>query len=68
MRVIVAEDEVLLREGIARLLGDEGYEVVALAGSRDDLLGKVAAHRPELVVTENRMAPEFRDGGRGAAR
>ena len=68
MRVIVAEDEVLLREGIARLLGDEGYEVVALAGSRDDLLGKVAAHRPELVVTDIRMPPDFTDEGLAAAR
>ena len=68
MRVIIAEDEVLLREGIARILGDEGYDVVALAGSRDDLLGKVAAHRPELVVTDIRMPPDFTDEGLAAAR
>ncbi len=68
MRVIIAEDEVLLREGIARILGDEGYDVVALAGSRDDLLGKVAAHRPELVVTDIRMPPSFTDEGLAAAR
>lgn len=68
MRVIIAEDEVLLREGIARILGDEGYEVVALAGSHDDLIGKVAAHRPELVVTDIRMPPSFTDEGLAAAR
>jgi DNA-binding NarL/FixJ family response regulator len=68
MRVIIAEDEVLLREGIARILGDEGYEVVALAGGHDDLMGKVAAHRPELVVTDIRMPPTFTDEGLAAAR
>jgi DNA-binding NarL/FixJ family response regulator len=68
MRVIIAEDEVLLREGIARILGDEGYEVVALAGSHDDLIAKVAAHRPELVVTDIRMPPSFTDEGLAAAR
>lgn len=68
MRVIIAEDEVLLREGIARILGDERYDVVALAGSQDDLLGKVAAHRPELVVTDIRMPPSFTDEGLAAAR
>lgn len=68
MRVIIAEDEVLLREGIARILGDEGYEIVALAGSHDDLLGKVAAHRPDLVVTDIRMPPSFTDEGLAAAR
>ena len=68
MRVIIAEDEVLLREGIARILADEGYDVVALAGSRDELIGKVAAHRPDLVVTDIRMPPDFTDEGLVAAR
>src|ERR1700712_1248628 len=67
MRVIIAEDEVLLREGIARILGDEGYQVVALAGDRDDLIGKVRAHRPELVVTDIRMPPSFSNEGIAAA-
>lgn len=67
MRVIIAEDEVLLREGIARILGDEGYQVVALAGDRDDLIGKVRAHRPELVVTDIRMPPSFSNEGIDAA-
>lgn len=68
MRVIIAEDEVLLREGIARILGDEGYEVAGLAGSRDELLAMVAAHRPELVLTDIRMPPGFTDEGLTAAR
>lgn len=67
MRVIIAEDEVLLREGISRILGEEGYDVVALAGDRDDLLGKVRAHRPDLVVTDIRMPPTFTDEGLDAA-
>jgi DNA-binding NarL/FixJ family response regulator len=58
---------VLLREGIARILGDEGYQVVALAGDRDDLIGKVRAHRPELVVTDIRMPPSFSNEGIDAA-
>ena len=67
MRVIIAEDEVLLREGIARILGDEGYQVVALAADRDDLIGKVKAHRPDLVVTDIRMPPSFSNEGIAAA-
>jgi len=67
MRVIIAEDEVLLREGIARILGENGYQVVALAGNRDDLIGKVAAHRPDMVVTDIRMPPGFTDEGLIAA-
>ena len=67
MRVIIAEDEVLLREGIARILSEEGYDIVALAGTKDDLTGKVAAHRPDLVVTDIRMPPGFIDEGLVAA-
>jgi len=67
MRVIIAEDEVLLREGISRILGDEGYDVVALAGDPDDLLGKVRAFQPDLVVTDIRMPPTFTDEGITAA-
>ena len=68
MRLIIAEDDVLLREGIARILGDEGYEIVAQAGDRDDLLDKVRTHHPDVVVTDIRMPPTFtRDGHRGRA-
>jgi DNA-binding NarL/FixJ family response regulator len=67
MRVILAEDDVLLREGIARILGDEGYVVVAQAGDRDDLLEKVRRHIPDLVVTDIRMPPTFTRDGIAAA-
>ena len=67
MRVIIAEDEVLLREGIARILADEGYEIVALAHDRDGLIAAVAAHLPDLVVTDIRMPPTFTDEGIAAA-
>jgi DNA-binding NarL/FixJ family response regulator len=67
MRVVIAEDDVLLREGIARILGDEGYDVVAQAGGRDELLEQVHAHRPELVVTDIRMPPTFTRDGIAAA-
>jgi DNA-binding NarL/FixJ family response regulator len=68
MRVVIAEDEVLLREGIARILGDEGHEIVATAGDADDLVGKVRAYRPDLVLTDIRMPPDFTDDGLRAAR
>ena len=67
MRAIIAEDEVLLREGIVRILTDEGYEIVASADDADDLLGKVRAYRPELVVTDIRMPPTLSDDGLRAA-
>jgi DNA-binding NarL/FixJ family response regulator len=67
MRLIIAEDDVLLREGVARILGDEGYEVVAQASDRDDLLDKVRLHRPDVVVTDIRMPPTFTRDGIAAA-
>ena len=67
MRLIIAEDDVLLREGIARILGEEGFEVVAQAGDRDDLVEKVRAHRPDVVVTDIRMPPTFTRDGIAAA-
>ena len=67
MRLIIAEDDVLLREGIARILGDEGFEVVAQAGDRNDLVEKVRAHRPDVVVTDIRMPPTFTRDGIAAA-
>jgi len=67
MRVVIAEDDVLLREGIARILGDEGYEVVGQAGRRDELLEQVHTHHPELVVTDIRMPPTFTRDGIAAA-
>jgi DNA-binding NarL/FixJ family response regulator len=67
MRMIIAEDDVLLREGVARILGDEGFEVVAQAGDRDDLMDKVRAHLPDVVVTDIRMPPTFTRDGIAAA-
>jgi DNA-binding NarL/FixJ family response regulator len=67
MRVILAEDDVLLREGIARIFGEEGYDVVAQAGDRDDLLEKVRSHHPDLVVTDIRIPPTFTRDGIAAA-
>jgi DNA-binding NarL/FixJ family response regulator len=67
MRLIIAEDDVLLREGIARILGDEGYDVVGQAGDRDELLDLVRAHRPDVVVTDIRMPPTFTRDGIAAA-
>ena len=60
LRVLVAEDDVLLREGIARLLTENGYDVVAQAGDADDLLRKGLAHRPDVVVADVRMPPGAR--------
>lgn len=68
MRVVIAEDEFLLREGISRILADEGHEIVATAGDADDLLGKVRAYRPDLVLTDIRMPPDFTDDGLRAAK
>ena len=67
MRVVVAEDSVLLREGIARLLGDHGFDVVGQAGDADDLVRKVGAHRPDVAVVDIRMPPTNTDDGLRAA-
>jgi DNA-binding NarL/FixJ family response regulator len=68
MRVVVAEDSVLLREGIARLLQEAGHEVVGQAGDHDDLMRKVRAHRPDLAVVDVRMPPTQTDEGLRAAK
>jgi DNA-binding NarL/FixJ family response regulator len=68
MRVVVAEDSVLLREGIARLLQDAGHEVVGQAGDHDDLMRKVRAHKPDLAVVDVRMPPTQTDEGLRAAK
>ncbi len=68
MRVVIAEDQVLLREGLARLFEDGGHEVVQLLGSADGLLATVEEHEPDLVVLDIRMPPSFSDEGARAAR
>jgi DNA-binding NarL/FixJ family response regulator len=67
MRVVIAEDSVLLRDGIARLLADAGMTVVALAGDGDGLISAVVSHRPEIAIVDVRMPPTFRDEGLRAA-
>jgi DNA-binding NarL/FixJ family response regulator len=62
-RVVIGEDDVLLREGIARLLGEAGFEVVALAGDADDLLRKALAHKPDVTVADVQMPPGRTDDG-----
>ncbi|MFF8775191.1 response regulator [Kitasatospora sp. NPDC015120] len=67
MRIVIAEDAVLLRVGIVRLLEAEGYEVVAAVGDAEALLASVEEHRPTLALTDVRMPPGFRDEGLQAA-
>jgi DNA-binding NarL/FixJ family response regulator len=67
MRVVVAEDSVLLREGIVRLLTERGFDVVGQAGDAHDLLRKVGAHKPDAVVADIRMPPDNTDDGLRAA-
>jgi serine/threonine-protein kinase len=67
MRVIVAEDLMLTREGIVRLLADAGVEVVAQAGDADAILALVARHRPDAVILDIRMPPTHTDEGMVAA-
>jgi DNA-binding NarL/FixJ family response regulator len=67
VRVVVAEDSVLLREGIVRLLGEHGFEVVGQAGDADDLVRKVGAHKPDVAVVDIRMPPTNTDDGLRAA-
>jgi DNA-binding NarL/FixJ family response regulator len=68
MRVVLGEDSVLLREGIARLLEDSGFEVVGRAGDAEDLLRKVRAHKPDVAIVDIRMPPTHTDEGLRAAR
>jgi DNA-binding NarL/FixJ family response regulator/class 3 adenylate cyclase len=68
MRVVVAEDSVLLREGIARLLEDAGLEVVGQAGTADELLLKVRSYKPDVAIIDIRMPPTQTDEGLQAAR
>ena len=68
MRVVIAEDQTLLREGLARFFVDGGHEVVASLGDADRLLDAVAEHEPDLVVVDVRMPPTFTDEGARAAR
>ncbi len=67
MRVVIAEDSVLLREGLVRLLTDAGFDVVARVGDGPALVSAVEAHRPDVSIVDVRMPPGFRDEGLRAA-
>jgi DNA-binding NarL/FixJ family response regulator len=67
LRVVLGEDDVLLREGVARLLTEAGMEVVAQAGDAETLLRKALGHRPDAVVVDIRMPPTRSDDGLRAA-
>jgi DNA-binding NarL/FixJ family response regulator/class 3 adenylate cyclase len=68
MRVVIAEDSVLLREGIARLLEDSGLEVVGQAGTADELMLKVRSYKPDVAIVDIRMPPSQTDEGLQAAK
>jgi len=63
LRVVIGEDDVLLREGIARILEAAGLDVVARAGDADELLRKILAFRPDIAVVDVRMPPRREDDG-----
>jgi DNA-binding NarL/FixJ family response regulator len=67
MRIVIADDAVLVREGTARLLEEAGFEVVAQAADAEDLLRKVRAHRPDVAIVDVRMPPNNTDDGLLAA-
>jgi DNA-binding NarL/FixJ family response regulator/class 3 adenylate cyclase len=68
MRVVLADDSVLLREGVARLLEEASFEVVAQSGTREDLLRHVAMHKPNVAIVDIRMPPTHTDEGVRAAK
>jgi DNA-binding NarL/FixJ family response regulator len=63
MRVVIAEDAVLLREGLARLLADEGHEITAAVGDALALIEAVSRERPDVCIVDVRMPPSFTDEG-----
>jgi DNA-binding NarL/FixJ family response regulator len=67
MRVVIAEDSVLLREGLTRLLAEAGHDVVAAAAEAEEFLRAVASQQPDAVVVDVRMPPTFSDEGLRAA-
>jgi len=68
LRVALAEDAVLLREGMARLLGEFGFEIVGQSGTAEDLLLKVRSYAPDVAIVDIRMPPTQTDEGLRAAR
>jgi DNA-binding NarL/FixJ family response regulator len=67
MRVVLADDTVLLREGVARILDDAGFDVVGQAGNADELMLKVRSYSPDVAIVDIRMPPTHTDEGLRAA-
>lgn len=67
MRVLIGEDEALLRDGLSLVLERGGFEVIAAVGTARELIEQTGRHRPDLVVTDIRMPPTFTDEGLRAA-
>jgi DNA-binding NarL/FixJ family response regulator len=67
LRIVVADDSVLVREGVIRALSTRGFDIVAQAGDGDELLRKVAGHKPDAAVADIRMPPSGTDEGLRAA-
>ena len=67
MRVVIGEDQALMRAGLSLVLGQAGFEIVAIAGDAEDVVRKTAAHRPDLLLTDIRMPPTDTDDGLRAA-
>ena len=67
MRIVIAEDSVLLRAGLTRILADAGEDVVATVGDADELLRVVRMHHPDLAIVDVRMPPNHTDDGLRAA-
>jgi DNA-binding NarL/FixJ family response regulator len=67
LRIVVAEDQLLLREGLSRLLTESGFEVVAAAADAPELLRKVSAHHPNVAIVDVQMPPQNTDDGLRAA-
>jgi DNA-binding NarL/FixJ family response regulator len=68
VRVIVADDSVLLREGVTRMLENAGFEVIGQAADQEDLMRKARAHKPDVAIIDIRMPPTHTDEGLQAAR
>ena len=67
LRVVIADDHVLLRQGVASMLEGEGFDVVAQAGDAEDVIRKVNAHHPDVAIIDIRMPPNGTDDGLRAA-
>ena len=67
LRIVVGDDQLIVREGVVRMLEEAGFEVVGVAGDAEDLVRKARGHKPDVVVTDIQMPPEHSDDGLKAA-